>query len=80
MDLSQMSEWLNANTLFASLLWGSIGFGYFVYGRKQGAPIPLIGGIALMAASYLVADWLWMSLISIGLMAGIWLLLRRSGY
>jgi hypothetical protein len=73
-----MKEWLNANTLFASLIWGSIGFGYFVYGKKQGAMIPLIGGIAMMAVSYTVPNWLWMSAISLGLIAGVWLLVRQG--
>jgi hypothetical protein len=73
-----MKEWLNANTLFASLIWGSIGFGYFVYGKKQGAMIPLIGGIAMMAVSYTIANWLWMSAVSIGLIVGVWLLVRQG--
>lgn len=73
-----MKEWLNANTLFASLIWGSIGFGYFVYGKKQAAMIPLIGGIAMMAVSYMIANWLWMSAVSIGLIVGVWLLVRRG--
>jgi hypothetical protein len=64
--------------LFASLIWGSIGFGYFVYGKKQGAMIPLIGGIAMMAVSYTIANWLWMSAVSIGLIVGVWLLVRQG--
>ena len=26
---------LDANFLFASLIWGTIGFGYFIFGKKQ---------------------------------------------
>lgn len=74
-----MEKWLNQNTLFASLIWGSIGVGMFIYGKKQGAMWPLIGGIALVAFSYVLPDWLWMSLASIGVIAGVWFLTRRFG-
>jgi hypothetical protein len=74
-----MNDWLNANTLFASLLWGSIGLGLFIYGKKQGAMIPLIGGIVLMLVSYLIGNWLWMSLASVGLLAAVWLLSKQYG-
>ena len=30
----------NAHFLFASLIWGSIGLGYFIYGKKQGSWVP----------------------------------------
>ena len=74
-----MNAWLNANALFASLWWGSIGFGLFIYGKKQGALIPLVGGIALMFVSYLISNWLWMSLVSVGLILGVWVLSKRYG-
>jgi hypothetical protein len=45
----------SASFLFASLLWGSVGFGYFIYGRKQGAWSPTFAGVAMMALSY---SWL----------------------
>jgi hypothetical protein len=42
----------------ASLLWGmifgSIGLGFFVYGKKQGAIVPLLCGLALMIYPYFV--------------------------
>lgn len=74
-----MSEWLNSNTLFASLLWGSVGVGFFIYGKRQREWIPIAGGVSLIAVSYLVSNWLWMSLASLALMAGIWILLRQQG-
>lgn len=39
-----------------ALLFGSVGLGYFVYGRKQRRAVPLIVGLALMAFPYLVSD------------------------
>lgn len=69
---------LDAKFLFASLLWGSIGVGYFIYGKKQQAMIPMIGGLVMIALSYFVGSWFWMSLACIGLMAAIYWLVRQG--
>jgi hypothetical protein len=41
----------NANFLFASLIWGSVGGGYFIYGKKQRSSVPMIGGILMIGVS-----------------------------
>ena len=43
-------------TLMWGVLFGSIGLGYFVYGKKRGAAMPLISGIVLMAFPYFVSN------------------------
>jgi hypothetical protein len=43
-------------TLLWGLLYGSIGLGYFIYGKKQKKKIPLACGIALMVFPYAVTD------------------------
>jgi hypothetical protein len=68
----------SASFLLASLLWGSIGFGYFIYGKKQGLWVPMVGGIIMIAVSYLGGTALIMSLISIGVMAGVYILLKQG--
>jgi hypothetical protein len=68
----------SASFLFASLLWGSVGFGYFIYGKKQGSWIPMVGGIIMIAASYLAGTALLMSLISVGIIAAVWFLLKEG--
>jgi hypothetical protein len=44
----------------ASLLWGllfgSIGLGYFIYGKKQRSVVPLVCGLALMLFPYFVPN------------------------
>ncbi len=44
----------------ANFLWGflfsAIGAGFFMYGRKQTAVVPLACGLALMAYPYFVDD------------------------
>lgn len=67
----------DSNFLFASLLWGSVGTGYFIFGKKQGATMPLIGGLLMIAVSYVVSGWLLMSLISIALIVAThWMMSR----
>ena len=38
------------------LLFGSIGFGFFLYGKKQKAVVPLITGIVLCVVPYFIAN------------------------
>ena len=73
-----MENLFDTNFLLASLLWGSIGVGYFIYGKKQGAMMPMIGGIVMIAVSYVVSSWLLMSLLSIGIIVAIHWLMKRG--
>jgi hypothetical protein len=57
------------------LLFGSIGLGYFIYGKKQKAVVPLVCGLALMLFPYFVSNVL--LLVGIGaLLAAIPYFLR----
>jgi len=38
------------------LLFGSTGLGYFIYGKKQRAVVPLVCGLALMLFPYFVSN------------------------
>ena len=69
---------LDTHFLFASLFWGSVGFGYWIYGKRQTLMSPMIGGVAMIAFSCLVGSWFWMSLICIALMVVVYLLVRRG--
>jgi len=57
----------------APLLWGvlfsSIGLGYFIYGKRQGAPVPLLCGIGLMVFPYFVSNSWAMVLVGAALMS-----------
>jgi len=68
----------SASFLFASLVWGSVGFGYFIYGKKQSSWPPMIGGIVMIACSYFIGSALLMSLISLALMAAVYFFLRQG--
>ncbi len=42
--------------LMWGMLFGAIGFGFFLYGRKQKSVVPLITGIALSVIPYFIAN------------------------
>jgi hypothetical protein len=42
--------------LLWGLLFGSIGLGYFLYGKKQRAVVPLVCGLALMLFPYFISN------------------------
>jgi len=68
----------DTNFLFASLFWGSVGGGYFVYGKKQQSHVPLIGGLVMIAVSFLVASALLMSIICVALMIAVYFILKAG--
>ena len=51
-----MFETGSTAVLLWGLLFGSIGFGFFIYGKKQKAIVPLITGIVLCVVPYFIAD------------------------
>ena len=68
---------LNQNFLWASMVWSAIGSGYLLYGWRQKASIPLVGGVAMTAASFFLPA-LWMTLAGLAIMYGVWWLLKEG--
>jgi hypothetical protein len=50
--------------MFWIVLFSSFGLGFFMYGKKQGAIVPLVCGSALMIYPYFVSDIIF--LVAIG--------------
>jgi hypothetical protein len=69
---------LDANSLLASLLIGSIGFVAFVYGKRQMRPPHMVIGVVLMAYPYFVPNVLIMLAVAVVLLGGLWLGVRRG--
>ena len=60
---------MDSSTLLWGLLYGSIGMGYFVYGKRQQRVAALLSGIGLIVFPYFVSN-VWLSLlIGVALMA-----------
>jgi multisubunit Na+/H+ antiporter MnhC subunit len=70
---------LDMNIMMASMLWGTVGGGFCLYGRKTGATVPVIGGVILVALSFLPASPLIMSLVATAIIGGMaWFM--KQGY
>lgn len=68
---------MDTATLLWGMLFGSIGVGYVMYGKKQKKPIPLFCGVLLIGYTYAVTDTL--LLVGIGaLLMAIPVVLRHQ--
>ncbi|MBP6519856.1 MULTISPECIES: hypothetical protein [unclassified Shewanella] len=59
----------NPALLLWSLVFSLFGLGFFTYGKRQGAPIPLVVGITLMLYPYFVSNLILLVCIGIALIA-----------
>ena len=57
-------------TLLWGVIFGSIGTGFFIYGKRQGAMVPLVCGIALMVIPYFISN-AWATVVVGGLLMAI---------
>ena len=64
-----MFEMDSTAVLLWGLLFGSIGFGFFLYGRKQKKVVPLITGIVLCVVPYFIANVYALVMVGVILMA-----------
>lgn len=54
-------------TMIVGFFLGIIGFGFFTYGRKQQAPVPLCVGVALFVIPYFIKNLMLLIIVGIGL-------------
>lgn len=64
---------MSASSLLWGLLFGSVGLGFFIYGKKQKAIVPLVCGLVLMVFPYFISNTILLIAIGIMLMAIPWL-------
>lgn len=60
---------MNMATLLWGVIFGSIGAGYLLYGKRQSAPVPLLCGLALCVFPYFIANSWAMVAVGAALMA-----------
>jgi hypothetical protein len=60
---------VSTSSLLWGVLFGSIGLGFVIYGRKQRAVVPLICGLALMIFPYFVSNAILLVAIGVALVA-----------
>lgn len=56
---------MDTATILWSLLFSSIGLGYFIYGRKQSHAVAKYSGIVLMAYPYFVSNTIALVIVGI---------------
>ena len=67
------------NFLLASVFWGAIATGYLVYGFRQKAIVPTLGGVLMMTASYFAGTALVMSVVCVAFILVVYYL-NKQGY
>jgi hypothetical protein len=68
----------SSSSFFASMMVGTVGMGFFVYGKKQQRIPQLFAGLALMAYPYFVDDVVVMLAIGAGVIAAMWFAIRSG--
>ena len=64
---------MSFGNLFAGIIFGSIGFGAFIYGKKQSSAKAMIIGIILMAYPYFISNLIALYATGILLTACLWI-------
>jgi hypothetical protein len=59
----------DTSSLLWGLLFGSIGVGFFIYGKRQKRAVPLVCGLALMIFPYFVSNTFLLVAVGVALMA-----------
>ena len=58
---------LSMSSLIWGLLFGSVGLGFFIYGKKQKAVVPLVCGLLLMIFPYFISSTILLVAIGVAL-------------
>ena len=69
---------MDATTLFLSVLFGAVGIGYFIYGKKQQSLSAMVGGILMVIVSYFIGSAVLMSLVCLGVVVAVYLVSKRG--
>lgn len=69
---------MDGNAILLGFLISTVGFGFFLYGKKQQRIPQLAVGLTLMIFPYFVSNLLLMTGIAVALVALMWLALRMG--
>ena len=58
---------MDMNNLMLSLLFGCVGMGFLMYGKKAGQLVPILCGLGLMVVPYLLSNTWVLVLVCLGL-------------
>ena len=60
---------MTTSVMLWGVLFGSIGVGYCIYGKKQRAPVAFVSGIALIGVPYFISNTFLLVAVCIALAA-----------
>jgi hypothetical protein len=60
---------MDTSIIFLGLIFGSVGMGYLVYGKKQQKGVALLSGLVLCGIPYFISNIFLLLVIGLGLMA-----------
>ena len=60
---------MSASLLLWGVLFGGVGLGFFVYGKKEQAVVPLVCGVVLMALPYFISNTILLVVVGAALAA-----------
>jgi hypothetical protein len=60
---------MSTSSLLCGVLFGAIGLGFFVYGKRQRVVVPLACGLALMLFPYFISNTILLVAVGVVLMA-----------
>ncbi|MGB8223249.1 MAG: hypothetical protein WCF10_11730 [Polyangiales bacterium] len=63
---------LDTTYVVVSLVFSSVGFVLFMYGKKQHRPVQLGGGLLLMLLPFFLQDGVWLGVASAVLCGLVW--------
>ncbi len=67
----------DTNSLLVAVIFGSIGTGMFLYGKKQGRLVPLLVGVALIVVPFFIPGALWQTVICLALLGASYAVRER---
>jgi len=59
----------DTSLLLWGMLFGSIGLGFFIYGKRQRVIVPLVTGIVLSVFPFFITDVYWLVITGIAITA-----------
>ena len=65
---------MDTTSLLLSMLFGTIGLGFFMYGKKAVRIVPMLSGVSLMFCPYFISSNIILTLVCLGIVAAPFIL------
>ena len=69
---------MDSTALILGFVFGTVGFGFFLYGKKQRRVPPLLYGVVLMVLPYVLPDAAPLVVSTLAATAAFWVAMQRG--